>query len=150
MSRIWRDGQTKPVYIYRLISKDVIEDSVLMRQRSKSLLACVMSEEDGEDAPALMHDKRMSLTNTDIVNLIQPKFPLDLAMNDKVANQDQLICDDEEISTKKYSIFRSEESNTDFTRERNIQLTNEIDPVVSLLASCIDKVMNLSIIFMCS
>lgn len=30
MARIWREGQKRPVYIYRLIAKDTIEDAILM------------------------------------------------------------------------------------------------------------------------
>ena len=35
MARIWRDGQKKPVHIYRLISAGSIEETILDRQRAK-------------------------------------------------------------------------------------------------------------------
>ncbi len=38
MARVWRDGQTKPVHIYRLFSVGTIEESILQRQREKKIL----------------------------------------------------------------------------------------------------------------
>ena len=35
MGRIWRDGQIKPVHIYRMISSGTIEESILKRQEDK-------------------------------------------------------------------------------------------------------------------
>lgn len=43
MSRIWRDGQLKDVYIYRLITASTIEEKIYQRQISKtSLSGCVV------------------------------------------------------------------------------------------------------------
>ncbi|XP_055535606.1 DNA repair and recombination protein RAD54B-like [Wyeomyia smithii] len=39
MSRIWRDGQTRPVYIYRLITAYSIEEKIYQRQISKTSLS---------------------------------------------------------------------------------------------------------------
>ncbi|XP_026481425.1 DNA repair and recombination protein RAD54B-like [Ctenocephalides felis] len=39
MSRIWRDGQKKSVYIYRLITTGTIEEKMLQRQISKTILS---------------------------------------------------------------------------------------------------------------
>jgi SNF2 family DNA or RNA helicase len=36
MARIWRDGQTKPVFIYRLLSTGTIEERVFQRQILKA------------------------------------------------------------------------------------------------------------------
>ncbi len=35
MGRVWREGQTKPVFIYRLIAQNSIEESILHRQTGK-------------------------------------------------------------------------------------------------------------------
>lgn len=29
MSRVWREGQTRPVFVYRLVSEGTIEDAIL-------------------------------------------------------------------------------------------------------------------------
>ncbi|XP_053684775.1 DNA repair and recombination protein RAD54B-like [Sabethes cyaneus] len=39
MSRIWRDGQRRPVYIYRLITAFTIEEKIYQRQISKTSLS---------------------------------------------------------------------------------------------------------------
>ena len=38
MGRIWRDGQTKPVTIYRLVSAGTVEQKVFERQLGKEVL----------------------------------------------------------------------------------------------------------------
>ncbi|XP_067934521.1 DNA repair and recombination protein RAD54B-like [Watersipora subatra] len=38
MSRVWRDGQKKPVYIYRLLTTGTIEEKIYQRQVSKQTL----------------------------------------------------------------------------------------------------------------
>jgi hypothetical protein len=78
MARIWRDGQKKKTFIYRLIAKDVIDEAIIMRQRSKSALAAVMEGNEQNESPSSVdkiNSKRLSLTASDIINLIQPKFP---------------------------------------------------------------------------
>lgn len=45
LSRIWRDGQTRKVYIYRLITANTIEEKIFQRQMTKtSLGGCVMEQ----------------------------------------------------------------------------------------------------------
>ena len=39
MARIWRSGQKKPCYIYRLITTGTIEEKIYQRQMKKSGLA---------------------------------------------------------------------------------------------------------------
>lgn len=46
MGRIWREGQTRPVFIYRLIAHGTIEQSIIARQSAKSLLSSVIREEE--------------------------------------------------------------------------------------------------------
>ncbi|XP_064477211.1 DNA repair and recombination protein RAD54-like [Ornithodoros turicata] len=48
MARVWRDGQKKPCFIYRLVSTGSIEEKILQRQTHKrALSSCVVdSEED--------------------------------------------------------------------------------------------------------
>ena len=44
MGRIWRDGQTKAVCIYRFICRGTIEESILRRQAVKGTLSLVVKE----------------------------------------------------------------------------------------------------------
>ncbi|XP_068599411.1 DNA repair and recombination protein RAD54-like [Brachionichthys hirsutus] len=46
MARVWRDGQQKTCYIYRLLSAGTIEEKMLQRQaHKKALSSCVVDEE---------------------------------------------------------------------------------------------------------
>lgn len=44
LARIWRPGQTKPVYLYRLILSNTIEESIYFRQTQKNQLQAVIQE----------------------------------------------------------------------------------------------------------
>ncbi|KAK2168719.1 hypothetical protein NP493_1222g00037 [Ridgeia piscesae] len=47
MARVWRDGQTKQCYIYRLVATGSIEEKILQRQaHKKALSSCVVDKED--------------------------------------------------------------------------------------------------------
>ncbi|XP_047645154.1 DNA repair and recombination protein RAD54-like isoform X4 [Phacochoerus africanus] len=46
MARVWRDGQKKTCYIYRLLSAGTIEEKIFQRQsHKKALSSCVVDEE---------------------------------------------------------------------------------------------------------
>lgn len=46
MARVWRDGQKKTCYIYRLVSTGTMEEKILQRQaHKKALSSCVVDEE---------------------------------------------------------------------------------------------------------
>ncbi|KAL2089938.1 hypothetical protein ACEWY4_014626 [Coilia grayii] len=46
MARVWRDGQKKTCFIYRLLSTGTIEEKILQRQaHKKALSSCVVDEE---------------------------------------------------------------------------------------------------------
>lgn len=44
MGRIWREGQTKPCFIYRLLSSNTIDESIMKRQEDKSGLSSIVKE----------------------------------------------------------------------------------------------------------
>ena len=47
MARVWRDGQTKRCYIYRMVSTGTIEEKIFQRQaHKKALSSCVVDEEE--------------------------------------------------------------------------------------------------------
>ncbi|XP_043941837.1 DNA repair and recombination protein RAD54-like [Protopterus annectens] len=47
MARVWRDGQKKTCYIYRLLSTGTIEEKIIQRQtHKKALSSCVVDEEE--------------------------------------------------------------------------------------------------------
>lgn len=47
MARVWRDGQKKTCYIYRLLSTGTIEEKIFQRQsHKKALSSCVVDEQD--------------------------------------------------------------------------------------------------------
>nr|XP_039260404.1 DNA repair and recombination protein RAD54-like [Styela clava] len=46
MARVWRDGQKKPCYIYRLLATRTIEEKIFQRQtHKKALSSCVVDQE---------------------------------------------------------------------------------------------------------
>ena len=50
---MWRDGQKKHVYIYRMVAAGTIEEKVFERQLSKEGLAGVATNEQASPAPSL-------------------------------------------------------------------------------------------------
>ncbi|CAF2865421.1 unnamed protein product [Rotaria sp. Silwood2] len=47
MARVWRDGQKKQCYIYRLISTGTLEEKIFQRQaHKKALSSCVVDQEE--------------------------------------------------------------------------------------------------------
>lgn len=62
MSRIWRDGQKRTVFIYRLITNGTIEEKIFQRQISKtSLSSCVMDRRNADYTPKLSDDELKDL-----------------------------------------------------------------------------------------
>jgi hypothetical protein len=50
MARVWRDGQTRPVTIYRLLTTGTIEEKIFQRQLAKGALAAVLEDSGERDA----------------------------------------------------------------------------------------------------
>lgn len=62
MSRIWRDGQKKGVYIYRFITNGTIEEKIFQRQISKaSLSSCVVDQRSADSTPKLSDEELKDL-----------------------------------------------------------------------------------------
>lgn len=113
MSRIWRDGQTRPVHIYRLVCQNVIEDAILMRQRSKEALALSVSS-SGAGVPSASADQRMSLTKSDIIALIQPKFRHLLRNTAKSSDEFAMAADEDTHDNDKDDSIGRGDSGEDF------------------------------------
>uniref|UniRef100_A0A3B4C5R1 DNA repair and recombination protein RAD54-like n=1 Tax=Pygocentrus nattereri TaxID=42514 RepID=A0A3B4C5R1_PYGNA len=70
MARVWRDGQRKTCYIYRLLSTGTIEEKILQRQaHKKALSSCVVDEEqDVERHFSLEELKELFALNEDTLS----------------------------------------------------------------------------------
>ncbi|CAH8654747.1 unnamed protein product [Schistosoma guineensis] len=59
MARVWRDGQKKQCYIYRLISTGTIEEKMLQRQaHKKALSSCVVDQQEEVERHFSLDDLR--------------------------------------------------------------------------------------------
>ncbi|XP_028667308.2 DNA repair and recombination protein RAD54-like [Erpetoichthys calabaricus] len=76
MARVWRDGQKKTCYIYRLLSTGTIEEKILQRQaHKKALSSCVVDEEqDVERHFSLGELRELFLLNEDTVSDTHTRF----------------------------------------------------------------------------
>ncbi|XGW28275.1 hypothetical protein V3C99_008237 [Haemonchus contortus] len=57
MARIWRDGQTKPCHIYRLITAGTVEEKILHRQIKKTGLNSLINLTDEPYNPTFLDDE---------------------------------------------------------------------------------------------
>jgi len=46
MARVWRDGQKKKVFIYRMVATGTIEEKIFQRQAHKQSLSSVVVDEE--------------------------------------------------------------------------------------------------------
>ncbi|XP_071952084.1 DNA repair and recombination protein RAD54-like isoform X2 [Antedon mediterranea] len=76
MARVWRDGQKKPCYIYRLVSTGTIEEKILQRQaHKKALSSCVVDNEGDVERHFSLEDLRhLFKLNQDTLSDTHDKF----------------------------------------------------------------------------
>ncbi|XP_013398065.1 DNA repair and recombination protein RAD54-like [Lingula anatina] len=76
MARVWRDGQKKQCYIYRLIATGTIEEKIFQRQaHKKALSSCVVdNEEDVERHFSLGDLRELFKLNEDTISDTHDKF----------------------------------------------------------------------------
>uniref|UniRef100_A0A8C5GVS1 DNA repair and recombination protein RAD54-like n=1 Tax=Gouania willdenowi TaxID=441366 RepID=A0A8C5GVS1_GOUWI len=76
MARVWRDGQKKTCYIYRLLSTGTIEEKILQRQaHKKALSSCVVDEEQDVERHFSLGELRELFTlNEDTASDTHDKF----------------------------------------------------------------------------
>ncbi|XP_046993457.1 DNA repair and recombination protein RAD54B-like isoform X2 [Schistocerca americana] len=65
MSRIWRDGQSKPVFIYRLLSVGTIEEKIFQRQISKTDLSGTVVDPQNNSTIRLSKEELKDLLSYD-------------------------------------------------------------------------------------
>lgn len=71
MARIWRDGQKKPCYIYRLFTTGTIDEKVYQRQICKDGLSTMLMTEAGEAEPSEMRESLSSELVKDLFTLAE-------------------------------------------------------------------------------
>lgn len=59
MARVWRDGQKRRTYIYRLISADTIEEKIYQRQISKQGLSGVVVDAKQSDTKQMFTPEQL-------------------------------------------------------------------------------------------
>ena len=75
MARVWRDGQQKPVFVYRLASLGTVEERVLLRQLGKESL--LMDKTNDEKNDLLVDDDdddEFSLEKEEVAKLVEFKI----------------------------------------------------------------------------
>ena len=78
MSRIWREGQQRCTFVYRLVLPGTIEDAMLRRQNSKGDLADLLENshtggsDDASHSVGTYSSRRQSLTQKDVMTLLYP------------------------------------------------------------------------------
>ncbi|XP_056130294.1 DNA repair and recombination protein RAD54-like [Lampris incognitus] len=85
MARVWRDGQKKTCYIYRLVSTGTIEEKILQRQaHKKALSSCVVDEEqDVERHFSLGELRELFSLNEDTISDTHDKFRCQRCVNQR-------------------------------------------------------------------
>ena len=74
MARVWRDGQQKPVFVYRLASLGTVEERVLLRQLGKeSLLMEEKKEREEKEEEEEEEEEEFSLEKEEVGKLVEFK-----------------------------------------------------------------------------
>jgi DNA repair and recombination RAD54-like protein len=83
MARVWRDGQKKQCFIYRLIATGTIEEKILQRQaHKKALSSCVVDKEEDVERHFSLGDLRELFTlRTDTKSDLHDKFKCSRCVN---------------------------------------------------------------------
>lgn len=79
MARIWRDGQAKPVFVYRLLATGTIEEKIFQRQLFKGELQVAINSSNGDEnvegasANNIVsnHSKDINFSSSELRNLFQ-------------------------------------------------------------------------------
>ena len=110
MARIWRDGQTKQCYIYRMITAGSVEEKIYQRQMMKGQLArcCVgLAEVDGDGDGGMAQaggkgkgkgkkEGGGSFTKEELKELFNIKVGVSCMTADQLRSSDRAFVDDAE------------------------------------------------------
>lgn len=77
MARVWREGQRRPVFIYRMCLAGTVEESILLRQRDKGCLARVLHEDGDEGGTAEGEEAEAFVSGQTLQGLLFPSNRLD-------------------------------------------------------------------------
>ncbi len=81
MARVWRDGQKKKCYIYRLLTVGTIEEKIFQRQaHKKALSSCVVDRE--EDVQVRIKCKKIPRVN--FINVLRAADPKSVKKTDNL------------------------------------------------------------------
>lgn len=70
MARVWRDGQTKNCFIYRMIAHNSIEETILQRQSQKNELHTVITERENAASAETSNDKKRDASECETLMLL--------------------------------------------------------------------------------
>ncbi len=100
MARIWRDGQTKQCYIYRMITAGTVEEKIYQRQMMKGQLArcCVMAESTTLEASTSSKGKKEggSFTKEELKELFKIKVGVSCMTADQLQSSGTTYVDDKD------------------------------------------------------
>jgi DNA repair and recombination protein RAD54B len=100
MARIWRDGQTKQCYIYRMITTGTVDEKIYQRQMMKGQLArcCVMAESTTTEAANASKGKKEggSFTKEELKELFKIKVGVSCMTADQLQSSGSTYVDDKD------------------------------------------------------
>ena len=89
MGRIWREGQTKPVYIYRMIADKTIEDGILASQFIKRSMNNLIYNFDDKE---VVDDDLYISQNILNVDILESRFTIKNLLESILSLNSQMNC----------------------------------------------------------
>jgi hypothetical protein len=130
MARVWRTGQLRPVFIYRIITLGKIEDAILQRQGTKGDLADgIFGKVEKDGKVEKKSGSNFSLTKADVKNLMFPTPYGSEAKKTEASNPEipeGLTNDDENIKIDENMKITYDEDETNDEIEINDEVLREV------------------------
>jgi DNA repair and recombination protein RAD54B len=132
MARIWRDGQQKPCYIYRMITAGSVEEKIYQRQMMKGQLArcCVGMAEAGDDVDARSGKGKGkkeggSFTKEELKELFNIKVGVSCMTADQLRSSNRAYVDDLEANDSVLRAVRGASETISFVFNERAQEQSE-------------------------